>query len=40
MQAVLPPDIHVSYQFDQSPYVTRAIGASSAKGLWGRCWSG
>ena len=25
MQAVLPPDIHVSYEFDQSPYVTRAI---------------
>src|SRR5439155_17747076 len=25
MQAVLPDDIHVSFEFDQSPYVTRAI---------------
>lgn len=25
MQAVLPDDIHVSYEFDQSPYVTGAI---------------
>ncbi|MFL5329672.1 MAG: efflux RND transporter permease subunit [Gemmataceae bacterium] len=25
MRAVLPPDIHVSFEFDQSPYVTGAI---------------
>src|SRR6202048_794064 len=28
-QSVLPEDIKVSYQFDQPPYVTRAI-----QGLW------
>ena len=25
-QSVLPDDVKVSYEFDQSPYVTRAIG--------------
>jgi multidrug efflux pump subunit AcrB len=25
MQEALPPDIHVSFEFDQSPYVTRAV---------------
>jgi multidrug efflux pump subunit AcrB len=35
MQAVLPPDIHVSYEFDQSPYVTRAIAGVAAEGALG-----
>ena len=25
MQAALPPDIKVNFEFDQSPYVTRAV---------------
>jgi multidrug efflux pump subunit AcrB len=35
MQAVLPPDIHVSYEFDQSPYVTRAIRGVAMEGALG-----
>lgn len=35
MEAVLPPDIHVSYQFDQLPYVTRAIGGVVSEGALG-----
>ncbi len=35
MQAVLPPDIRVSYEFDQSPYVTRAIGGVALEGALG-----
>jgi multidrug efflux pump subunit AcrB len=35
MQAVLPPDIHVSYAFDQSPYVTRAIWGVAGEGALG-----
>ena len=35
MQAVLPPDIHVSYEFDQSPYVTRAIWGVATEGALG-----
>ena len=35
MQAVLPPDIHVSYQFDQSPYVTGAIWGVMAEAASG-----
>ncbi len=35
MQKVLPPDIHVSYQFDQSPYVTRAIWGVVSEGALG-----
>src|SRR5208283_369451 len=35
MQAVLPPDIHVSYEFDQSPYVTRAIWGVVSEGALG-----
>ncbi len=35
MQAVLPPDIHVSYEFDQSPYVTRAIWSVVGEGVLG-----
>jgi multidrug efflux pump subunit AcrB len=35
MQAVLPDDIHVAFQFDQSPYVTRAIRGLALEGLLG-----
>jgi multidrug efflux pump subunit AcrB len=35
MQTVLPPDIHVSYEFDQSPYVTRAIWGVVSEGALG-----
>ena len=35
MQAVLPADIHVSYQFDQLPYVTRAIWGVVSEGALG-----
>jgi multidrug efflux pump subunit AcrB len=34
-QAILPDDIEVSYQFDQSPYVTRAIGGLAFEGSLG-----
>jgi multidrug efflux pump subunit AcrB len=35
MQAVLPADIHVSYEFDQSPYVTRSIWGVVSEGALG-----
>jgi multidrug efflux pump subunit AcrB len=35
MQSVLPSDIHVSYQFDQLPYVTRAIWGVVGEGALG-----
>ena len=35
MAAVLPPEIHVSYEFDQSPYVTRAIWGVVSEGAMG-----
>ena len=35
MQAVLPPDIHVRYEFDQSPYVTRAVWGVVIEGALG-----
>ena len=35
LQAVLPPDIHVTYQFDQLPYVTRAIWGVVSEGALG-----
>ena len=35
MQAVLPPDIHVTYEFDQLPYVTRAIWGVVSEGALG-----
>ena len=35
MQKILPPDIHVSYQFDQLPYVTRAIWGVVGEGALG-----
>ena len=35
MQNVLPKDIQVSFEFDQSPYVTRAVTGVLAEGLLG-----
>ncbi len=35
MQAALPDDIRVSFEFDQSPYVTRAIRGLLTEGLLG-----
>ena len=34
-QEVLPPDIHVTYEFDQLPYVTRAIWGVVGEGTLG-----
>jgi multidrug efflux pump subunit AcrB len=34
-QSVLPPGVKVSYEFDQSPYVTRAIRGLTFEGLLG-----
>src|SRR5690606_12052960 len=35
MQAVLPDDIRVSFEFDQSPYVTRSVAAVAMEGFLG-----
>ncbi|MGD9723612.1 MAG: efflux RND transporter permease subunit [Pirellulales bacterium] len=35
MQAALPPDIKVSFEFDQSPYVTRAVASVVLEGALG-----
>jgi multidrug efflux pump subunit AcrB len=39
-QAVLPADVKVSYQFDQSPYVTRAIAGLTLEGALGALLTG
>ncbi|MDB6057252.1 MAG: mdtC, partial [Verrucomicrobiales bacterium] len=39
-QAVLPDDVKVSYEFDQSPYVTRAINSLTREGLLGAILTG
>jgi multidrug efflux pump subunit AcrB len=39
-QAVLPADVQVSYQFDQSPYVTRAIAGLTLEGALGALLTG
>jgi multidrug efflux pump subunit AcrB len=39
-QSILPDDIAVSYQFDQSPYVTRAIGGLFFEGALGAVLTG
>src|SRR4051794_1710257 len=39
-QSVLPPGVKVSYEFDQSPYVTRAIRGLSLEGLLGAVLTG
>jgi multidrug efflux pump subunit AcrB len=40
MQAELPSDIRVSFEFDQSPYVTRAIQSLFTEGALGACLTG
>ncbi|GMU20139.1 MAG: acriflavine resistance protein B [Phycisphaerae bacterium] len=40
MQAALPEDIHVSFEFDQSPHVTRAIAGLATEGLLGAVLTG
>jgi multidrug efflux pump subunit AcrB len=39
-QSVLPSDVKVSYEFDQSPYVTRAIGGLTLEGGLGALLTG
>src|ERR1039458_5384087 len=39
-QSVLPSDVKVSYEFDQSPYVTRAIGGLTLEGALGAVLTG
>ncbi|HEV2438276.1 MAG TPA: efflux RND transporter permease subunit [Verrucomicrobiae bacterium] len=39
-QSVLPPDVKVSYEFDQSPYVTRAIAGLTLEGALGALLTG
>ena len=39
-QSVLPADVKVSYEFDQSPYVTRAIGGLVLEGALGAALTG
>jgi multidrug efflux pump subunit AcrB len=39
-QSVLPSDVKVSYEFDQSPYVTRAIGGLCLEGALGALLTG
>lgn len=39
-QSLVPEDIRISYQFDQSPYVTRAIGGLTFEGLVGAILTG
>ena len=40
MQEALPDDIHVSFEFDQSPYVTRAIKGLALEGALGAALTG
>jgi multidrug efflux pump subunit AcrB len=40
MQAVLPDDIHVHFEFDQSPYVTGAMWGVGTEGLLGAFLTG
>src|SRR5271169_3736871 len=39
-QSVLPADVTVSYEFDQSPYVTRAMGGLTLEGALGAVLTG
>jgi multidrug efflux pump subunit AcrB len=39
-QSVLPSDVQVSYEFDQSPYVSRAIGGLTLEGALGAVLTG
>jgi multidrug efflux pump subunit AcrB len=40
MQAAIPKDIQVSFEFDQSPYVTRAVWGVGTEGLLGAALTG
>jgi|HubBroStandDraft_6_1064221.scaffolds.fasta_scaffold27988_1 multidrug efflux pump subunit AcrB len=40
MQAAIPEDINVSFEFDQSPYVLRAVWGLGAEGLLGAALTG
>src|SRR5947207_12819254 len=40
MQASIPEDIKVSFEFDQSPYVTRSIWGVTTEGLLGAALTG
>ncbi len=40
MQKELPDDIQVAFEFDQSPYVTRAIGSLATEGILGAVLTG
>lgn len=40
MQKELPDDIRVAFEFDQSPYVTRAIGSLATEGILGAFLTG
>jgi multidrug efflux pump subunit AcrB len=40
MQASVPPDVHVRFEFDQSPYVTRAMWGVASEGALGACLTG
>ena len=40
MQRELPDDIRVTFEFDQSPYVTRAIASLRTEGLLGAILTG
>src|SRR5262249_2091107 len=40
MRQALPPDISLSFEFDQSPYVTRAIWGVGTEGLLGAALTG
>ena len=40
MQAILPDDIHVSFEFDQSPYVTRSMWGLATEGALGAVLTG
>jgi multidrug efflux pump subunit AcrB len=39
-QSALPDDLHVSYVFDQSPFVTRAIASLATEGILGAILAG
>jgi multidrug efflux pump subunit AcrB len=40
MQAMLPDDIHVRFEFDQTPYVTRAVQGLATEGALGAVLTG
>jgi multidrug efflux pump subunit AcrB len=40
MQDALPPDVHLRFEFDQSPYVTRAMWGVGTEGLLGALLTG